>query len=298
MNCEFGTWNSDIDASMLEIIATCDATDKTATGKADEYIYIEDLLQKNIEILTSNELIQYECSIAYFTQILIDGSRVNPEGDNAYREISASKMHDIVDYLSWISHASYVLATRIGQTIPVAAIGHDATPCLVRSSYNFCEKYSQCENFYRKDGVPDCRYHHYVHGLLKHDVDSIIAFLNHKIQNHATLSQSEYEELLLSIKTVCYVTRHMSKEILYIDNVTKNNSETFHRNNIFENNSRKIPFRRKQMSTTAISEAPISTDNQPTRRNSRRPKHNRTTHTKQENHHTLIKNRFSVLTTF
>jgi hypothetical protein len=45
------------------------------------------------------------------------------------------------------------------------------------------------------------------------------------------MTKDEYINLYSSIKTICFVTRHMDNEISIIDQLTKNNSEPLHRAN-------------------------------------------------------------------
>ena len=230
--------DSSIDSKTEDVPVYCE----TQEGEgAEDATYIEDLIQRNPEILSSNEIIQYECGIAYFSQILIVGSKVDDKNGrklHSCREITFSKMKDFLDYLKWISKGSEVLAKRINQEmVPYTS---DKVPTIIRSSYNFCRKYTQCQDFYNKNQMPTCTDHHYVHNLLKYDVDSIIAFLEYKISKAYHLTQDDYNNLLLSIKTICFVTRHMAKEISYIDGITRNNSETFHRNNPVDIGKRKL----------------------------------------------------------
>lgn len=244
---DMDSWFNDLDDKMVEIInnnlikeedegddldkfppAICENDEPLETT---EFIYIEDILNKNPEQLTSNETIQYECSIAYFIQVLIEGSNLNKIKSlkNHDNNLTFEKIADIITYLKWISNACKILSKRINQELLVYQ--YDDKPFIVRSSYNFCTKYTQCKNFYSKHEIPSCKEHHYVHSLLKYDIDSVISFLQYIIDNTISVNKEEFNNIYLSIKTICFVTRHMAKEISYIDYITKNNSETFHRNN-------------------------------------------------------------------
>lgn len=231
-------WFNDVDDAVIEIINPKEIlrTDNEVCEieLQEQCIYIEDILKIEVPKLTSNEIIQYECSITYFIQVLLEGSNTNKlksfkTHDCVGCDLSLDKMNDIISYLRWISTASAVLAKRINQT-PLA-YNFDAKPSIIRSSYNFCTRYTQCKNFYSKHEEPSCKEHHYVHAILKYDIDSIIAFLSYLSENNKQISVDEYNSLYLSIKTICFVTRHMAKEISYINYITKNNSEAFHRNN-------------------------------------------------------------------
>ena len=239
-------WFNGVDDKMVEIINNDLIKDECGEAEADkqleledddehidptEYIYVEDILNKASDELNSNQLIQYECSIAYFIQVLMEGSNINKiKSYKTYdTDLTFEKMNDIVQYLTWISNTSEILAKRINQELLVYV--PDGKPSIVRSSYNFCTGCTQCKKFYRKHEIPNCKEHHYVHSLLKYDIDSVIIFLQYIIKNNIMMNKEELNNLYLSIKTICFVTRHMAKEISYIDYITKNNSETFHRNN-------------------------------------------------------------------
>ena len=256
---EMDSWFNDLDDKMVEIINNNlikeeESSDNEFSGysaetiaeptEIQEYLYIEDIINKNSSELTSNEVIQYECSISYFVQVLMEGSNVHKIRSIKVHDtnLTFDKIKDIISYLSWISTASDVLSKKIGQEL-IPYYPEDR-PFIVRSSYNFCTRYTQCKNFYSKHEKPTCKEHHYVHSLLKYDVDSVIAFLNYVIDDQIILNNEEMDNLYLSIKTICFVTRHMAKEISYIDYITKNNSETFHRNNPIDLNKKRVTVRK------------------------------------------------------
>ena len=146
--------------------------------------------------------------------------------------MTVARLTDIIIYLEWISSASEILSNRIKQEILKYVPPMDSTiPPIVRSSYIFCIKSTQCKNFYNKDEFPKCKNHHYVHSLLKYDTDSIIMFLKYIIDNGLELTIDQLNNLYLSVKTICFVIRNMQKEICYIHHITKNNSEIYHRCN-------------------------------------------------------------------
>lgn len=258
---ELDNWFSDPDEKTIEIIKTDlipeeDSPTENMIASNPEnnmdddpventrHIYIEDILVKDVESLSSYELIQDECSIAYFIQVLMEGSGNSRVKSSKVHdeELTMDKLQSIVEYLQWISKTCEILAKRIGQELLV----HQAnrTPSIVRSSYNFCNKNTQCKNFYSKNVSPTCKEHHYVHSILKYDVDSVIQFLNFVIQNNITITDDELKNLYLSIKTICFVTRHMAKEISHIHYITINNSEVFHRNNPIEIVKRKVAIKK------------------------------------------------------
>ncbi|AEQ32527.1 hypothetical protein [Acanthamoeba polyphaga mimivirus] len=212
---------------------------------SNKHFYIEDIIKKNPIGISSNELIQQQCSVAYFIQMMIESATRIKLLDTNNSKLTSEKISSIVEYLQWISHTSGILANRIDQQlfnyIP------DKNPVIVRSSYNFCLAFTQCKKYYSKYEIPTCREHHYVHSLLKYDVDSIINFLKYITKNKISLSDEETNNLYLSIKTICFVTRHMAREISYIDYITKHNSEVFHRNNPIETSKRKLSINKNLM---------------------------------------------------
>lgn len=139
-------------------------------------------------------------------------------------------MAKILPYLNWISLSAEVLANRIGQ-IPI----ENKFPDMInRSSYNFCYAGDQCKKYYSRYEVPTCKNHHYVHYLLKHDVDSVINFLNNRIATNTGYSEKDINEIKSSIKTVNFVSNHMASEIAHIERTVKCDSEIFHRSNPIE----------------------------------------------------------------
>jgi len=110
---------------------------------------------------------------------------------------------------------------------------------IIRSSYNFCAKHAKCKNFYNFDNPEasiTCNDHHFVHSVLKNDVDSIINYLVYVLTNKIDLSLENVNDFQLSIKTIGFVTKHMAKEILLVDIKTNSNSELYHRNNATKKN--------------------------------------------------------------
>jgi hypothetical protein len=209
----------------------------------NEYIdlYVEDIIKKNPSMLPVNVTIQYECALAYFFQVLLENIL---QGTNKIGDLN-DKVPNIIKYLEWISLASGHLCEVAGQC-QMDCVQH-FSDTITRSSYNFCKMFTQCKKFYNKNEEPTCREHHYVHCLVKNDIDSVINFIRKRYRvdvednnpPNIELTDTEANNLYLSIKTISYVTRHMSKEINYIKFVSGNNVELFHRNNpaIFKKNA-------------------------------------------------------------
>ncbi len=86
-----------------------------------------------------------------------------------------------------------------------------------------------------------------MHSLLKYDVDSVISYLtnlNFDTNSSKLIFGTEYKNLHLSVKTICFVPRHMAKEIGYIDYMSKFNGDIFHRNNPFDTRKKKNMIKR------------------------------------------------------
>lgn len=233
---ENDTWFNELDDNMIEIIDNNKDVSKSENMFDDndeniKYIYIDEIINKNIDDYTSNEILQYECSIAYFIQVLIEGTTNNKiRTSKKYdKNLTFEKMNGMIEYLEWISNASKILALRINQKIIKYIPSY--IPIIIRSSYNFCSKYTQCKEFYSKYNLPTCKDHHYVHATIKYDIDSVIFFLQYILKNSIQINDEDFNNLYLSIKTISFVTRHMAKEISYIDFIMEKNSEFFHRNN-------------------------------------------------------------------
>lgn len=158
-------------------------------------------------------------------------SRLNSKNVNKEKLISETKLKDIISYLSWISNSAELLAKRIDQEILIHKSDLGSVPTLTRSSYVFCRKSTQCKHFYNKQELPTCTNHHYVHSLLKYDIDSVIIFLKYIYDNDMDITIDQLNDLYSSIKTICFVTKNMQKEIYHIHYLTKKNSEIYHRAN-------------------------------------------------------------------
>lgn len=228
-------WELNLEGYTIDIIDSIKIQNVTPANNENievENIYVEDIIACKPEQLTITNIINHQHSLTFFIQSLLEGSTIDTikTRKNHDNTLSKNKIYDIINYLKWISNASLYLAKKINQ--PLLQYKSENKPNLVRSSYNFCQKYTNCHNFYCKNLEPTCRDHHFVHSILKHDVDSIIYFLSNVLKNNIQMNNEEKNNLQLSIKTLCFVTRHMSREINHIDNITNKNPELFHRNNI------------------------------------------------------------------
>lgn len=237
-------------------------------GESD-YIFMEDIVDKNPITLETICIIHYECAMAYSIKSLID----NIKNDMNYKPLltkSIEKINDIIIYIKWINNASKILADKIGQSLqqneyeyPKYSVSHiddsgfisrtgsdlrnsshNSVPAIIRSSYNFCLNFTKCKNFYDKDELPTCKNHHYVHALLKYDTDSIISFLEYAHKENLKMTKDIIDNLYSSAQTIYFVLRHMHKEISHVNFFTENNCEIYHRNNPFDTHkkNRKKPL--------------------------------------------------------
>lgn len=203
--------------------------DYSTMGTID-VIYKQYMIISYIKALIENQ------SSSYFGNILqsIDVASANVESNEIIKGFEL--FEDISSYLKWIHNSSKNLAERIGQTSTVfhPLFDKGGVPLIIRSSYNFCTGAHRCKNFYNKKEMPKCRNHHYVHILLKCDVESLITFINHIISNKIIPLPEQLSNFYLSVKTIWYVIKTMHCEINHVHYDTNGNSEPYHRNNIFD----------------------------------------------------------------
>src|ERR1700733_14741234 len=251
-------WGNEFDEKTVEIISRDFIIEETDSehfeylsdsidieqinGFEIEHIVIEDIISKNPREMLAFEVIQNECSLAFFIQVMMEDI-CNTNSLGYQNELNLDKLNDIIIYLKWISDASKVLATRINQNLLSTYQNKfkNMKPTIIRSSYNFFNSYLQCKKFYCRNDIPTCTDHHYVHSLLNFDIESILNFIKHALDTSLKLTSDEINNLYVSIKTICYITKHMAKEIGYIDYITKKKSEFFHRNNPIDFDRKKIP---------------------------------------------------------
>ena len=243
------SWFNDPDENTVEIVTpietVIETTELSEESNSNEQenvviqetnevkpIYIDDIIVKEInDDVNSYSIIQDQRSVSSFVQSLMESfMNYNSETENI---IDFDKLESIYEYLSWIRDTSCILANRIGQNTTYYRKNNGT---IIRSSYNFCKKSEHCQFFYNKQEEPTCTSHHYVHSLLKLDIESVLAFIRKTIDNQQTLTNSCINNVYLSIKTICFVCCRMATEINIIHCLTRGNSEQFHRNNPYEKN--------------------------------------------------------------
>jgi hypothetical protein len=184
---------------------------------------IDTIFTSDINNAESNKIISWNYIVSKFTLKII-------KDQDLKKQIDKKKIESIKYYLEYISKFNQILSTRISQSL----LKYDFdvnNPIIARSSYKFCSAGAQCKKFYNKHKNPTCKYHHYVHSILKYDVDSVICFLDHSLSNNIILNTEILENIFTSLKTIKYVSKHMKKEMMEIIDVTCNELIFYHRNN-------------------------------------------------------------------
>lgn len=186
-------------------------------------LYIEDILLLDINKLDSITLINYNTYCIYFAQKIF----------NDHIENINYIMSDLLDYLVWMSRTSSLLSKKIMQP----KIHKDKNKnVIIRSSYIFCDKNIECQNFYGK--AKSCNKHHYVHSLVKNDIDILISFMKNKIENNISFSNNDKLDIAISLKTLYFVFVHMATEANHISN-TYDTFDIAHKNVMTPTNSGK-----------------------------------------------------------
>jgi hypothetical protein len=180
-------------------------------------IDVDEILKIEPSELLIYDILKCQAALAYFSQSLY-------ESDVENKSSTYHKLKDIQTYYQWITKSSEYLAKNINQTLSV--IQNTKPNVLLRSSYSFCRNGYKCERFYNDHEIT-CREHHYVHNQVKHDADSLISFIG---TVERELSDDDFNNIYMSIKTLCFVIRHMFKEFSYINAMTNGNPQKYYRN--------------------------------------------------------------------
>jgi len=231
----------------------------------DETIeYLEDIIKKPIENLETSVALEYQYCVASLCESLIRTSldemlvytnRQNVQDDNSSSQLpniifqdnqqfsatqndcrptddvhglTPTKILWIINALKWIANVAKMLAQKIGQ--PLIPYIIEKKPYIMRSTYMFCPKYIHCKKFYNRYEHPTCKNHHYVHSLLKHDVESLIYFIKYIYDEKIRPEKNIINNIDLSLKTIIFVIKHMMREYQYVELLT-HDAEKFHRHN-------------------------------------------------------------------
>ena len=209
--------------------------------KVDEIVVVEDIINLDITKMKTIDILHYQSYLAYYLHSVFIGSEKKNNVISMNSAMSGT-MNDLpIDYiigiLNWLSKCTTLLAERINQkliSLPEEEFTERSLPkgtqTLVRSFYNFCERGPMCIGYYSLKREPTCTNQHYVHSILKYDIDSIKNFL----ESHRQDYQSFLNDINVSLRTILFVINHMYKEINYIDYYSNGESEKLHRHNPME----------------------------------------------------------------
>ena len=167
---------------------------------------VDQIITTDATTLTSLQAVRSQWYISSFLQVLL-------------QTLTIDSVATILPYLEWIEQISKALAVRTHQPFVTYT-----KPTIVRSSYDFCEDGCRCTQFYTV-GPPVCHRHHFVHHILRDDVESVIRVLKRGC------NAIELKSITCSVKTITYVTRRMQGELEYLEQIGPD-AELYHRHNV------------------------------------------------------------------
>lgn len=199
-------------------------------------------VNQNVNIEESNFSIDNEKILLKINEI------TNIKSFNKFNSIEILKMEDlIISYLNkyvvqnnilqknffikmltWLELSSNELAVRIKLKKITHAFLNSKIPSIPRSSYKFCNFKDSCQYNYddKKEG---CYADHYVHNMVRADVEALIQYIN---INSELDKINHNKEIIKCINTISYVIHHMYDELknvcLYCKN--KNDIDKYHKN--------------------------------------------------------------------
>ena len=179
--------------------------------------YIEIIEKKNIQLLDSLELLEFEFEIS-----------VNL--NKYYFSYNNNNKSIIINLLNKILNICQILKEKLNMNtiqIKKEIINKNNLP---RSSYKFCNHKDACKFNYSKDKNKKCHNHHYVHNLLEYDIYTIIYYIEHLITDN---NLNNNQEIIKSFTTINYVIKHMYEELNNIKLYSKKNEciEKYHQYN-------------------------------------------------------------------
>lgn len=198
-----------------------------------------DIINKEPSKLNELDILLYQNYVSSYIYKIIDVNIENIENKNYFKYFTGEKckyidtktLKTLITYLEWIKRGTVVLSAKIGQNIKTKLSDSKKT---VRSSYNFCGKYIHCNGFYGSDNITCCN-HHYTHSLLYNDIESSIQYIK-KIMINKDVDKKIIEELRLSIKTICFVIKHMQNELFQAKELYKLPISKLHKSTKYTNN--------------------------------------------------------------
>lgn len=209
-------------------------------------IAVEDIMvsKEQSEKMYSCELINNQCIVVYYVENILAGTNARTyvsrsverteKSDNKMllSDFTLKKFNFVMDALKWISMVSEILARRIGQQI---FYYNPSNPEIVRSFYEFCPNDINCVKYYwNLDEESTCNKQHFVHNLVKLDVDSIIVYFENK--KYDNINDNDFYNLKKSITTIFFSICKMNQAMKILEWYTKgaDKSEVYHRKNKYE----------------------------------------------------------------
>jgi len=148
--------------------------------------------------------------------------------DYVGKQFKIFKLEDInfyIKYMSWIQLSSLYLTDLIRQPVH-----KNKTNILMRSSYKFCNKMTDCTSQYGflfNKKCRNCINDHYVHNKIISDIDNLLNFLKNNYNKDNVLLEQDIRK---GIETITYVLNHMQQELssftIYFGNCTGNKKYT------------------------------------------------------------------------
>lgn len=161
--------------------------------------------------------------------------------------------------LKWMSEVSAYLGNKIG--LPKVSHRKGITfeiKVIPRASYQFCKDKHECEYNYDSKNFEGCFNQHYVHHLVKEDVDTLADYLTSAME-HLEDKEFNASQVKKCADTISFVINHMSTELRnaqYYSKVDKN----LHRARLPNDKTSKKPRRsghrsRRQRNRNKVSSA-------------------------------------------
>lgn len=115
----------------------------------------------------------------------------------------------VLNCLNYLLQLSEMLRIRIKQSA-ITFTKPQKNSGIVRCSYKFCNYKENCTYNYGKKGCA-CYQDHYVHNMVSHDVQSLIAYIEMNHSDGDTIMHNK--EILKTINTLAFVIGHMECEL-------------------------------------------------------------------------------------
>jgi hypothetical protein len=205
----------------------------------EEEIDVNKIILISLENENSLNILKYECYIARFLRSIIKDI---DDLDN--------NINKFISMLEWMLNASNILIKKSGQyeykynKYSQSVNPKTGKPKIIRSSYKFCEKAHDCCYFYEKNKYSGCSSQHYVHNIVKNDINSLYEYFkwfNEERKNIRidTIDNDDLIEINKSMNTIFYVVTKMYNELFYVDHYSSGKSEELHKVSHLKKNDNK-----------------------------------------------------------